>query len=353
MYKRFKRLFDKEEGYILVTSFMVLIVIIILGVTYANLAITQARQAEQHNDRKQAYYYARSGAERAYLRMEQGLTINSDTEKYFGNFSWNLDNGFVVNNNLNTDNINSEKKINVLIDIYLNDPDTPVDDKNDIDIKEITKIEVKSFGRKDKVVVDTSANYILTPPNSYEPPNPGEYPDNPKLAQDKDWVSGGSGNINDTNGDIYGESEESIIFRGPGNSLSMDNNEAGSFKAKVFYFDDGENDQIKPIQIPTNSKLDLYSDELIFYIDVKLKEQNNQDNGKLCLNTSLENNDEPGFVYFGKSVTLGKNKNNEELIVESGPYNFPNEGICLPEDKDELEPYFPKNDISDWNQIWE
>ena len=91
MYKRFKRLFDKEEGYILVTSFVVLLVIVILGVVYANLAITQARQAEQHNDRKQAYYYARSGSERAYLELAKGL--DKEIEYKFKNFSWDMNEG--------------------------------------------------------------------------------------------------------------------------------------------------------------------------------------------------------------------------------------------------------------------
>ena len=127
MFRSFKKLFNKEEGYILVTSFVVLLVIVILGVVYANLAITQARQAEQHNDRKQAYYYARSGSERAYLEIAEGLIENdvNEMEKKFFDFSWDM------TGNLNKQSdINENEIINVNINLY-------DEDENEIDLNEV------------------------------------------------------------------------------------------------------------------------------------------------------------------------------------------------------------------------
>src|SRR6056297_2958184 len=136
----FKKLFNKEEGYILVTSFVVLLVIVILGVVYANLAITQARQAERHNDRKQAYYYARSGSERAYEEMINGFS-NGDSTK-FQDFYWDLEKDLVYGSDEN-------EKINV--DIKVKDSNGITLNLNNSNLMAIGEIRVETTGKVDDI----------------------------------------------------------------------------------------------------------------------------------------------------------------------------------------------------------
>ena len=362
MYKSFKKLFDKEEGYILVTSFVVLLVIMILGVVYANLAITQSRQAEQHNDRKQAYYYARSGSERAYEEMRAGL-FNSNIDR-FDDFSWNLD------DNIDTTNDNDiNKKVNVDISII------PEMDESNFDIYNINEIEVVSTGRVGDIEVNKRANYILTPPpSSYTPPPVGEYPDSPTSAQEEGWVEGSSGVIYDT-GDILGDPDQPYYFRGPGNSLRLQKKYTdSSFQGEVLYFDDLENaPNEKPIQIVSDSILRLYSNEIVFYINIELIGQNDSKYGNLSLIPAED--DGQGIVYFGdginkvsppNDVPLTEYESEKELqgayIFKDKDEEFDGDGdgdgyvgeTRLPYETDELTPYQPdRSNIDNWDQIWE
>ncbi|MFW6025243.1 MAG: hypothetical protein ACOCRX_02765 [Candidatus Woesearchaeota archaeon] len=335
MKKKFFSFFNNEEGYVLVTALIVILVIMILGFAYVNMALSQTQQAERHNDQKQAYYYARSGSEKALVRLANGLedAKNNDNNldmNYFDSFSWNL-------KNENTNDIHKNDEINVNINLVNKDG------VNDIEkIQDIKEIKINSIGKKDNITINKSANIKLIPPkNDFNIPPVGEYDDNPILAQDNGWVNGQSGIIDDTGGLILGDSEASVVFRGPGNSLK--NKDEAIFKAKRFYFDDedGKGNKDHPIQIEKGSKLELYSNEIVFYIDIELE-------GKLCLRTAEDNTDKRGFVYFGKDLEL------ENETVKSGAYTFPNDGLCLPDGSGDLDPY--KQDISklnDWDIKWE
>ncbi len=273
--------------------------------------------------------------------------IENEDPNYFDSFSWDY--------NGNIKESNKEEKINVEITLHGEELDM-----NNFDVDDIEEIIVSSAGRVNQNKITEQTSFKLNPPEGFTPPDIGEYPDNPKLVQDnyltddnKKWVSGNSGNINDTGENIEGDPEEAVVFRGPGNSLKL-NNGSAFFEGKTFYFDDedGTDHKEHPIQIFSNSKLGLYSNTIIFYIDIEFKKTGNEDikeDGKLCLNTAEDNDTEEGLVYFTNDLVA-----DGETLVKKGAYNFPNEGVCLPKDSNLLTPYSAdRSNIDNWIQKWE
>jgi type II secretory pathway pseudopilin PulG len=342
-----------ESGYTLIIVFLVLTILMVLGTAYVSVALSEIKQAERHEKRVQAYYYARSGAEKAYTRIKEGLKDEFNAENdYFDNFTWDLENPVILE-----DNNPPENKINVTI--YENyDTDNPDQNKllNITDYSSLQelaqsqeKIFIKSIGRVKYQENDIEETVILDLklPDSYTPPSADSNDENTETAQENEWVKG-NGNNSNSNGSgviepIQGESDKAIVFQGSGNSLKL-NQGVAQFKAEKFYFEDEKD---KSIQIKPDSILKLYSDTNIFYIGIELDTHNNKDDGGLCLRTSDENIDQPGLVYFGKGLTSGDN------VIESGVYYFPNKGICLPDDIDELVPYTGNySDLEEWTETW-
>mgnify|MGYP006292639737 FL=1 len=336
MYKRFKKLFDKEEGYILVTSFVVLLVIVILGVVYANLAITQARQAEQHNDRKQAYYYARSGSERAYLELAKGL--DKEIEYKFKNFSWDMNEGLKKE-----DELDKNAKINVKISLY--DEDEKIINLGDVGlvINDLEKIKVVSTGKVEDVKVDKRANYRL------EYNDITEIPENYNKQAD-DWSKGhnsSSSLVIQENENFpslpEGDSTEEAVFlvEPNNNSLMLNPNKTAIYTASIFYFQ--TKDKTKPFNL--GGSLTLHSNRIIFNIELIFEKNNSE----LCIKAISEEDDV--IIYFDKESEIGG-----ELF--EGFYTLKDEegeaayNVCLPGEKDMLERYYPKKSIENWNQIW-
>ena len=330
MYKRLKRLFDKEEGYILVTSFVVLLVIVILGVVYANLAITQARQAEQHNDRKQAYYYARSGSERAYEEIADGLIENDPSliEQYFYDFSWDM-NGYLEKE----DNLNEDDKINVRINLY-DEYDNKIS-LDELDINNLEKIKVVSTGKVEDIKVNKRANYRL------EYTDITEIPEN-YSKQAENWVKPDSPDaqslVIDNNEEIEGDPDEEAVFLTDPNNASLKfNNGTAEYTASIFYFQ--SKDKTKPFII--RSKLILHSNIVIINVPLEFNP-----NGKLCIYAISEEDDV--IIYFDKESEI-------DGVNFEGFYTLKEEAVgkvCLPDEKEMLIPYNPKRNIENWDQIW-
>mgnify|MGYP000173215446 CR=1 FL=1 len=337
MFRSFKKLFNKEEGYILVTSFVVLLVIVILGVVYANLAITQARQAEQHNDRKQAYYYARSGSERAYLEIAEGLIENdvNEMEKKFFDFSWDM------TGNLNKQSdINENEIINVNINLY--DEDENEIDLNEVElnINDLEKIKVVSTGKVGDIKVNKRANYRL------EYNDITDIPDN-YSKQAENWVKPDSPNaqslVIDRNEDSEylpegNPDEEAVFLTDPNNASLKFNNGTGEYTASIFYFQ--SKDKTKPLII--RSSLILHSNIVIINVPLDFGP-----NGELCIYSISEEDDV--IIYFDKESEI-------ESVNFEGFYTLKEEAagnVCLPDEQEMLIPYNPKRNIDNWDQIWE
>lgn len=342
MFNRLLTKLNKEDGYVLLSAFIVLLVLISLSAVYVSISLSEVKQAENHENKVQAYYYARSGLEKAFPKISEGL--ENENLNGFDDFSWDMNNSVHPSDN--------KEKVNV--DIRLIGENLKLNE-SEFDINDIEKIVVNSTGRINDISVNEKANYILYPPSSYSPPPAGDYEDSPVPIQDKDWVNGNSGNIKDTGGSIEGSAEESVVFRGPGNSLKL-NKDMAKFRASTFYFDDegrGNGPQ-KPIQIKKGSTLKLYSNTIIFYIDIEMGTHKKKEDGKLCLNTAEANSTSRGVVYFAKGAKSGRNPlydKNDDLL--KGAYTFPNEGACLPEDKDLLIPnQGDYSKINNWDLIW-
>ncbi len=311
--------FYNEEGYILVSAFIVILVILILGTAYANLSISQFRQAELHNDRKQAYYYARSGSEKAFIRITEGLK-NSEYS-YFEDFSWDL----------NTDEIanpDSEAKVNVNITLY---PEN-IDIEN-FKITDINKIKVNSTGIEGKIKVNKSANFTLT----YIGLNMDDSTDNVNFSdllsnadEIENWTSGSSAVINSGEYEV----DYSVEFSADGNDLKYNsNNGYAKFKANEFnFYTDKTN---ASLSLMNDSQLTLVSDTIKFDTSVEL-----DNDFLLCFMTDNVNG---GKVEFVDGVQIKKG----ELIIDPGVYTFPGnteEPICIPGSR---------SNLTNWTIKWE
>ncbi|MFW6308673.1 MAG: hypothetical protein ACOC1S_01505 [bacterium] len=338
-----KKEFQNQQGFVMISVFIVLIILLALSSALVALTISEIRQVENHNKYQQAYNYARSGAEKAFMRIGEGLA-NLTEDQITGQSSINseLFGDFSVDQEDWVFQVDEEEDISVEINL-INYDDQKMD--NEFKITDLKYIEVRSRGQVGKVTARRGANYMLEYADMFPPPM-GHYPEGTKTAQDEDveWVagSGNSGVIEDTDGDIWGKEDNSYVFRGPGNSLRLTSNKTAKFRGENFYFDDL--DDLKAIQMMKGSRLELYSDSVAFYINIELED--NPDPGQLCFHPP---EDEVRRVYFAQGVDYGN-----EQIVEPGIYTYPEEGICLPGDEDKLEEYRDKRimDIEEWDMEW-
>ena len=70
-----KKTFEKNDGYFLITTLLIMTVLITMGSIILNISLTEYKQAERNSNQIKAYYLARSGAE-----IAADSIINNDIE---------------------------------------------------------------------------------------------------------------------------------------------------------------------------------------------------------------------------------------------------------------------------------
>ncbi len=161
LYKKF----NSESGFALVTVLMVFSILVVLGMSYVTMTINEIKQSESHNNKVQAYYYARSGAEKTLASLSQ---LNYDDE-IAGNIDLNADDeaNLYLDNDYNFCGSDSPGKI-----IDINVKIMSWKDVSEETISDINKIKITSWGYvknfQDRVtliinVKEGATNYNIPP----------------------------------------------------------------------------------------------------------------------------------------------------------------------------------------------
>lgn len=128
MFNRLLTKLNKEDGYVLLSAFIVLLVLISLSAVYVSISLSEIRQVENHENRVQAYYYARSGADIAISKFFK-LDSADDIESLKNNEGISLEKKgklvFSLNNNFKI--TQNDDQINNII-IKWNDDSAKVDE---------------------------------------------------------------------------------------------------------------------------------------------------------------------------------------------------------------------------------
>jgi hypothetical protein len=338
---KFNKGLNNNDGFTLIAVFITIIVLVTLGFAFITQAISEIKRSENKYRETQAYYYSRSGSERAFLEIADGL--ENDAPDKFQNFSWNLEDNISYNTS-------QYDKIKVDLTIYDQDDNIlTVSGLNVDNMNQIEKIEVNSRG-KFKDAVTNRASYILTSssPNLkkldiYDAPEPGNYPVGTPTFQDENLVKGNSG-VLDCSGSPYEFNSDFVAGGGPGNSLKQN---CESFEITVqdtisfdnTYIKQGKKsgDNSKGIQIKRNNHMRINADKSFFHMPIELGKDS-----KICFFPSSEPEDieeDDLVLYFAKGVEY-----DGEVVVQAGAYELPEEGICIPFDD--------SKNIYDWDQKW-
>lgn len=324
-----------NSGYALVSVLVVVLLLSVLGGSFAFVMSFELKSSTIHSERLQAYYYARSGAEKG-LEWVNSLSINHNNlfEEFFEENQEVYLYGDFHSNSLtyNKDSFENEKEIVVSIKF------------TDVTPREI---EIISKGRYRDSKINEGASIVLKESSRLLPvnsnletiPEQGNYEETPTSAGDTpDMVSGNSGVIKDGTRTYGG----SVLFVAPGigNSLKTTPNVISNFTADSFYFE--ENNPNRKLEIAAGSRLTLTSKLIVFYTDIHLSTpQGSHENARLCI--KAKPGEEKSLVHFSYDLKYDGN-----TLLEAGTYYIPKDGICFPENGGN-----GINTPVNWDQRWQ
>lgn len=316
-----------KKGSALLLSMLVITLLSILGLGIWQYTAANIKQSLIPYYQKQAYYYARGGAE-----MARGLIITLQEEDPSIINDWEEDHWlFGTFDPLNIEYHTEEPAAQGIsfkteIGIQLSD--------NQVIIRSTGFAGNYDFEEEQTLLLRSPALFVPVENEDYEKIEEEELAgkDYPEF-KDYGWspTGGPAGVMNQSVGDVNNPDyrEGSVVFEGAGSSLRVNTNDPGVFIGADSLFFQGTR-----LTINNNGIMHLYADTIYFYGEFVIE-------GDLCLFTSPSNESTPGFVYFGEDVTING------TTIESGAYHFPHSGICLPGG------FSGGTEIKDWQQEWQ
>lgn len=105
-----KRTLNKNEGYFLVTTFIIMAVLLTMGAVVLNISLSEFKQSERNKNQIKAYYLARSGAELAADAIKNG-----DIEAENSIFKIKKDSEIIAEIDIKEESLSNPNKINYKI----------------------------------------------------------------------------------------------------------------------------------------------------------------------------------------------------------------------------------------------
>lgn len=331
-----------NQGYVLVSILLVVVLLTILGGAYAVTTLFEIRSSTAYGHRMQAYYYAKSGLELGYkylLALDDEDRISNFLEAegpkifIFGSIGGSI----TISDN---DNSTGDEETFAVIEVL---------DQNDE-----KQVSINAVGRHGASIYEVEAALILRdvgegefkPPQSNAFFNNGELKEGYYSASDKDFTQTGGGSPVIKQGGS-GALDDKVVFHHDKHDFKVTTNDDISLIAKEMYFTTGLD--IDSSSNNFDTRLSLTAERIIFYEKVEIDEHSNHGSGFLCLQAPIN---EKLIYVFMKGLYLDSEKKgkieNEQVyfVPPGGKICFPN---GIPQLYDGDGGYKP---VIEWDPFW-